>query len=47
MTSKRSRTDLGGLPCICRAAEISSAQLKVLNEEKEVHVVRDDGLNRG
>ena len=32
---------------ICRAAEISSVQLKVLNEEKTVHVVREDALNRG
>ena len=28
-------------------AEISSVQLKVLNEEKAVHRVRDDALNRG
>ena len=38
---------LEGCLDICRAAEISSAQLKVLNEEKTVHVVRDDALNRG
>ena len=38
---------LEGCLDICRAAEIRSAQLKVLNEEKAVHVVRDDALNRG
>ena len=38
---------LEGCLDISRAAEISSAQLKVLNEEKTVHVVTDDALNRG
>ena len=38
---------LEGCLDICRAAEISSEQLKGLNEEKAVHVVRDDALNRG
>ena len=44
---REAETTLEGCLDICRAAEISSGQLKVLNEEKAVHVVRDDALNRG
>ena len=32
---------------ICRVAEISSAQIKVLNKEKALDMVRDVALNRG
>ena len=38
---------LEGWIVIYQAAEISSVQLKVLNKEKAVHLVRDDALNRG
>ena len=32
---------------ICRMAEISSAQIKVLNKEEAMDMVRDVALNRG
>ena len=32
---------------ICQVAEISSVQIKVLNKEKALDMVRDVALNRG
>ena len=46
-TSKRSRTDLGELPWYLSGSWNKFCELKVLNKQKAVHLVRDDALNRG
>ena len=46
-TSKRSRTDLGELPWYLSGGWNKFCELKVLNKQKAVHLVRDDALNRG